>query len=412
MKKFLSTLLAVVMATGMAMPAFAADTAIDTPDRAVVASAAQSPFKDVDVTTPQGQAILKMYQNGCLAGYEDGTFRPDGNVTRAELVRIINQVFGFKVDEKYTITDFSDNSNKDAWFYSDVRCAQQMGYINGFGDNSFRPQDNFTRQQACVVLSLLTNAKEGEQAPEISDAVSPWAVKYVNASINSGLFTLEDGNTFRATQNITRGELCAALAGFITEKTTEVTTEATTKALTEGTTKKADKETTESTTKKPTISGGGGGGNNNNSKTTTTTTTTEATTETTTTAANSKPNNKTTTTTTTTTTETTTELTTAEIEVDASLLNSVKRTKRNIDRYVIPKASGNVASIAQQISDAMGNFMNDHSYDVQSAANSAMDDYHALSESEKSEFKQLVLGYCAMSDLVELRDKFFPGLTV
>ena len=419
MKRILSTFLAALIAAGMAVPALAADTSVPEAP-ATAGDVKASPFKDVDITTPQGSAILKMYENGCLAGYEDGTFRPNGNVTRAELVRIINQVFGFKVNEKLATTDFADNSNKSAWFYTDVRCAQQMGYISGFGDNSFRPKDNFTRQQACVVLSLLTNAKEGEKAPEISDPVAPWAQKYVNAAINSGLFTLEEGNTFRAAQNITRGELCEALAGFINKNKT--TTEVTTETTTEDETKTGDEETT---TKKSTSTGGGGGGGRTDKKTTTTTVTTEATTETTTSASTdkkpegtttkpaTKPTTKPTTTTTTTTTEATTEITTSEVKVDAELLDSVKRTKRNIDRYVIPNtSSSNVKSVAQQISDAMGSFMSDHSFDVQGAANAAMDDYHGLSESEKSEFKSLVIGYCAMSDLVKLRDTFFPGLTV
>lgn len=408
MKRLVSTLLAGIIALSVAVPAFAADTAA-------------APFKDVDSWSTQGQAILKMYDKGYLAGYEDGTFRPDGYVTRAELVRIINQVFDFKLNDKLATTDFSDNANNSAWYYNDVRIAQQMGYISGFGDNSFRPKDNFTRQQACVVLSLLTNAPESDKEITITDPVAPWAEKYVKASVNSGLFTLEANNTFRAAENITRGELCVALVGFVKEDSKGLESpspdkESTTKS--DETTTKADDNST-TTTKSSTVSSSGGGGGSSKKTTTTTTaaTTTETTTEATTSASKdtTKAQNTTkatTTTTTTTTTEATTEITTAAVEVDADLISSLKRTARNITRYVVPNCSTDAQKeVASDIADAMTTFVNDNSYDVEGAASAAMDKYHALSAEEKSEFKNLIVGYCAMSDLVKLRDTFFPGMT-
>lgn len=410
MKRLVSTLLAGIIALSVAVPAFAADTAA-------------APFKDVDSQSVQGQAILKMYDKGYLAGYEDGTFRPDGYVTRAELVRIINQVFDFKLNDKLATTDFSDNANNSAWYYNDVRIAQQMGYISGFGDNSFRPKDNFTRQQACVVLSLLTNAPESDKEITITDPVAPWAEKYVKASVNSGLFTLEANNTFRAAENITRGELCVALAGFVKEdsKTAETTTKAAESTTKSGeTTTKADDNSTTTTKSSTTVSsGGGGGGGSSSSKTTTTTTaatTTETTTEATTSASKdttkAQTTTKATTTTTTTTTEATTEITTAAVEVDADLISSLKRTARNITRYVVPNCSTDAEKeVASDIADAMTTFVNDHSYDVEGAASAAMDKYRTLSAEEKNELKNLIVGYCAMSDLVKLRDTFFPGMT-
>jgi hypothetical protein len=406
MKKIVSTVLAAAIAVSMAVPTFAAGEAT-------------TPFTDVDALSEQGQAIVKMYDKGYLAGYEDGTFRPDGYVTRAELVRIINQVFGFTVNDKITTPDFSDNANSAAWYYNDVKIAQQMGYISGFGDNSFRPKDNFTRQQACVVLDLITNATDTNAEVTITDEVSPWAVKYVSSAVENGLFKLEANNTFRATQNITRGELCVALAGFV--KADTASQESTTAATT---TTKATESTTETTTasattttKKTTSSSGGGSSNSSSSKTTTTTTTTAATT-TTEKATETTTSNKTEATTkkattTTTTTEATTELTTAAVVLDADLTKSINRTVNNITKYVIPNSSSeNVKDVASDVAAAMKAYVADPTYDVESAANDAMDKYHNLTSAEKSEFKSNILRYCAMSDLITLRDTFFPGLTV
>lgn len=372
MKSFLTAFLTIAIAVCTCASVMAADTPV---------------FSDVDETSPQGQAIIKMYNKGYLAGYNDGTFRPDGEVTRAELVRIINQVFGYTENEDLNTADFADNTNANAWYYNDVRIAQQMGYISGFGDNTFRPQDNFTRQQACVVLTIITNATLGANTVSISDEVSPWALNYVNAAVNSGLFDLEAGNTFRAMQNITRGELCVALADFVDDE------ESTTEAATETTT---DSEETETTTRRSSSSGGGGSRPSSN----TTTTTTEAVTETTTEAA------------TTVTTEESTEITTGEVVVSDELLTAVRRTARNLTRYVVPNCSSDAQkAVANDIASAMNSFIADNSFDVESAANVAMEDYRALSSSEKTELQNLIIRYCAMSDLVLLRDTFFPGLT-
>jgi hypothetical protein len=298
-----------------------------------------------------------------------------------------------------------------------------MGYISGFGDNSFRPQDNFTRQQACVVLDLLTNAPESTESVAVSDEVSAWAEKYVSAAISSGLFKLEANNTFRATKNITRGELCVALAGFVKEKA-DTSTETTTVAATESTTEATTTATTETTTTKSSSSTSSGGGSSSSSKsttTTTTTTTTEATTEATTKASSSnktetttkKATTTTTTTTaaTTTTTEATTEATTA-VQLDADISLSLKRTAGVITKYVVPNCSTSAEkSVASDIASAMTSYLADTSFDVDSAASSAMDKYYSLSSDEKSELKKLIMKYCSASDLVKLRDAFFPGLS-
>ena len=119
------------------------------------ADSTTAPFSDVDTSTSQGQAIMKMYEKGYLKGYEDGTFKPNNSITRAELTRVFNQVFGYTLNEQVAVdmSDFTDNTDKAAWYYNDVRVAQSNGYIKGFEDGSFRPKNNFTREQTCCFHS-------------------------------------------------------------------------------------------------------------------------------------------------------------------------------------------------------------------------------------------------------------------
>lgn len=423
---------------------------------AVFADETAPVFKDVDPSTDTGKAIMKMYDAGMLAGYEDGTFRPDGSITRAELVRVFNQVFKYTADENDTVEDFLDNTDKEAWYYNDVKIAQVNGYINGFEDNTFRPKENFTRQQVCVVMDLITDLELPEYAVEISDPVSEWAAEYVNRALVAGFFTLEEGNTFRATQNITRGEVCELLAIFVSEKSED--TEETT--LAEGETEVITAKTSNGTVVSVPAGGGGGGGRgNNNTNTTTATGTTsenvtkddnkvttvtesasetttasknnnKATTETastkttsdakttTTTKSTTKPTTEATTETTTETTKVTTEATTegtSAIVPDNNpgpdVVSALNRVYKNITKYVVPKCTSDAQKdVAKGISDAIFKYLGDYSYDFSGRAAEVIDQYRQLPEDEKDQLKKLLISSNSVADLVILQEHYFPGL--
>ena len=386
------------------------------------AFAAEDGFSDVDFSTEQGQAIEKMYSVGDLKGYNDGTFKPDATITRAELTRVFNQVFKYELNEEKAATtaDFTD-VDKNAWYYNDVRIAQTNGYINGFNDGTFRPQDNFTRQQTCVTLALAAGLQNTTQEIAISDEVSPWAETYVKAAIADGAFELEEGNTFRATANITRGEVCEALAKYVvieTEVVTDEQGEAVTNAEGEtetATTVSVNKSNSGSSggSSSGSSSSGGSSGGSSSGGNTGTTTATEATTEATTSAAITD--------TTTATTETTTEATTEETtesepdisdivlsdEEIAALKNVINDTKYTLMYMVRTDAE---KEVAQYVLNAMENYLADNSYDVTSAVEEAKSMYYALSSEEREDFKNcLYASYNAM-DIAALQKVFAPFL--
>lgn len=357
-------------------------------------------FSDVNESTAEGQAIVKMYEAGYIKGYEDGTFKPDGNITRAELTRIFNQVFGYKADEEKlkTVKNFADNNENDAWYYNDVRIAQSNGYINGFGDNTFRPKDNFTRQQTCVVLAQAAKLPtEVKDDIKITDEVSQWAESYVKRAISAGAFSLEKNETFRATDNITRGEVCLALAKYIGTNNSETSTEVTTKtevvtnANGETVTETTTTDSTETTTKNTSSSGGGGGSSSGGSSSggssstgTTSTTTTEATTETT---------------------------TTATIELTAKEQKALKNIIRDTKSYLIPYCStAEQKEVAQYILSAMEAYYADPSYDVLSDISTAKQMYYSLSADERKEFQSNCLSSLSLSDIETLKPIFEPFL--
>ena len=151
-------------------------------------------FSDVTLGTDLGNAIYKLVEKGVVVGYPDGTFKPDNNLTRAELTKMINLVFGYTESDA---TGFNDVTDAD-WFKPYVLVAKKAGYIKGFEDGSFRGNQNLTREQACAIVSRCANLKETKMLIKISDPVSDWADVDVKKVIAAGFMSVEEGDKFRA----------------------------------------------------------------------------------------------------------------------------------------------------------------------------------------------------------------------
>ena len=156
--------------------------------------------------------IMEFVDKGYIDGYEDGTMRPNQTITRAEYVKVVNNFFGFK-DGK-TDKKFSDISD-DAWYAKYVYAAVAQGYISGYEDNTFRPSNPITRQEATVILSrILKIDKEVypkdhvDGLAQYSDGneVADWAYTAIHSySVYNFINGYEDG-TLKILQNVTRAE--------------------------------------------------------------------------------------------------------------------------------------------------------------------------------------------------------------
>lgn len=179
-------------------------------------------MKDVDYSTELGKSIDKLVSAGVINGIPeaDGTFtyRSDNPITRAEFCKMVNKTFGYNMTADNVFTDV----NPSQWYYLDVLTAIKYGYIQGYGNGTFGGEDTITREQVCVILDRILN-KTTDKEIVVSDSISPWAEKAVKNIIGLGYMPLEEGNTFRATQNMTRGEHALTLDDFVTVTNKEET---------------------------------------------------------------------------------------------------------------------------------------------------------------------------------------------
>ena len=171
-------------------------------------------FSDLDETHWAYEGINKLVDKGIIVGYPDGTFKPEGNITRAELVKVVNLVFEYT--QKQETANFSDVKVED-WFYDNVLIAQQAGYIVGYPDGTFKPEGFITREEFCKILDAINSFIELPLDVTIEDEVSPWAVEYVKRVISNRIMLLDENNNFRAVEKATRAEVCDALSKFLLE---------------------------------------------------------------------------------------------------------------------------------------------------------------------------------------------------
>ncbi len=143
-------------------------------------------FTDVDDSHKYGKSISSLVSLGLLAGYEDGSFKPDNTITRAEFAAVITRAMGM---EKYVsnidISDiFTDMKNPDGtahWGSGYVKFAYDKEIIKGMGDNTFAPNSPVTYEQALkMVVCTLGYIQTAEEK-------GGWPKGYVETASDLGL---------------------------------------------------------------------------------------------------------------------------------------------------------------------------------------------------------------------------------
>ncbi|KAF1086068.1 Endo-1,4-beta-xylanase A precursor [Sporotomaculum syntrophicum] len=148
---------------------------------------------------------------GMINGYPDGTFKPNRQVTRAEFVTLINRAFC--IEESNTDPGFTDVRSSN-WYYEDVAVAKAAGYIEGYPDNLFKPNNGISRQEVAAILARLLNLDETtDELDKLTDkdSIADWARGYVGANVDNGVFIGMPNGAFQPARGITRAETLAVL---------------------------------------------------------------------------------------------------------------------------------------------------------------------------------------------------------
>ncbi|WP_419889376.1 S-layer homology domain-containing protein [Paenibacillus xylanexedens] len=154
-----------------------------------------------------------------IEGITDTTFEPNRGVTRAEFAAILVRGLGLKPGER--VNSFKD-VNGNEWYADAVTTAASYGLIDGYEDGTFRPQAQITRQEAMALIARAmtvtgmepaASAGNVQQWSDYADAeqVASWAKEAVASSISTGLVSGRGKDTIAPNQSITRAETAAII---------------------------------------------------------------------------------------------------------------------------------------------------------------------------------------------------------
>ena len=141
-----------------------------------------------------------------IVGYPDKTVRPQNGITRAEVATIF---FRLLTDETRNANSTKSNSYSDvaagAWYNHAVSTLSAMGIVKGDSDGKFNPNAPITRAEFAAIAARFDD-KANTTTADFSDIASHWAKNEISAASNNGWITGYPDGTFRPDNKITRAE--------------------------------------------------------------------------------------------------------------------------------------------------------------------------------------------------------------
>ena len=147
-----------------------------------------------------------------LFGYPDGTFGPENNMTRAEVAQMF---YNLLLDQDVEITKTFDDVPANAWYAKAVNTLASLDIISGVGDNKFEPERSITRAEfTAMAMKFAVGGEEGENIFSDVDE-DDWFYDAVVNSIQYGWIHGYGDGTFRPNNPITRAEVTAIVNNML-----------------------------------------------------------------------------------------------------------------------------------------------------------------------------------------------------
>ena len=146
-----------------------------------------------------------------LLGYEDGTVRPNGSISRAEVATVL---FRLLKDDVRTQNLTKDNAYSDvsdtAWYAAAVSTLSKMGIISGYPDGTFRPNAPITRAEFAAMIARFDETAKSADTP-FTDISGHWAENAIGKAYGNGWVEGSSKTVFCPESNLTRAETATLL---------------------------------------------------------------------------------------------------------------------------------------------------------------------------------------------------------
>ncbi|TVX85609.1 cadherin-like beta sandwich domain-containing protein [Paenibacillus agilis] len=163
--------------------------------------------------------IQLMAARQLIGGYEDGAFRPDQQITRAEFIQVLVTALELKGDKSMQYADVQE----DAWYYDSVNRASAAGIVKGDKKNQFRPNEKITREEIAAIFGRLientenfsyTNTLNIHSFKDVNQ-VSPWAKDAFNIAIQARIISGTSEKLLSPKASGTRAQAVVMVRRFI-----------------------------------------------------------------------------------------------------------------------------------------------------------------------------------------------------
>ncbi|WP_054974093.1 S-layer homology domain-containing protein [Paenibacillus sp. A3] len=177
-----------------------------------------------DLASHWSKADVELLANKLVVeGVSDKQFQPDRNITRAEFAALVVRSLGLN---SVTANTYFTDINSSAWYAGVVAAASQAGIINGYEDNTFRPDAQITREElaAMIIRSLsyagvASDVSESNQAQLLAkfkdSSKIVWAKKEIAAAVNAGIINGLTDDTIGSAEKATRSQAATMLKRYL-----------------------------------------------------------------------------------------------------------------------------------------------------------------------------------------------------
>jgi len=199
---------------------FAVTNDVNTHQSASINTQSQLPFNDISEHWGK-EYIINLYNLGVVQGKDNQTFAPDINITRAEFTKIIVKSFNIDISNQNKDSVFTDLKPED-WYTPYIEASKKKGIIDGFNDNTFRPNQNINRAEALkILLETVSKTKQEIVFAETGDIdfndinQNNWFYKYVLYAFKNNIVQGFNDGLFHPERPITRAETTKIISGFL-----------------------------------------------------------------------------------------------------------------------------------------------------------------------------------------------------
>ena len=199
-----------VYQTGYTYKAIAYNNGRTSPVSTATVLSDSSVFNDFVASDWFYSAVDKAVGFGIFSGKGNGVFDPNKEITRAEFVMALANLTGADLTAYTANSPFTDVKNYSSNMHRAILWAFDKGYVAGFSDNTFRPNEVIQREQMCVILSKAAGLTKNENSAVFADdaKISGWAKDAVYACRDQALISGVGGNQFDPRSTASRAQAC------------------------------------------------------------------------------------------------------------------------------------------------------------------------------------------------------------